>query len=308
MARKKVLVTGAGGYVASLMLPAFDERYDLVLLDASRTGQGRGAGAAPAGGADTIAGLRKRIVEVDLTDPDVEKYREHFRGVDAVVHHGWVNRAVTPSNAPVQWIEDRPPNDPDSYYQERDNLDMAFHVFKLAMQEGVRRVVVTSSNHAADWYETKLHCGALNTIGPETYPRSDNFYGWAKACYEHLGFVFATGRFGRPVENVQIRIGAPRPIEWARFDGNQTWYRRDLGAYISERDIVQLYTRSIETPDIRNADRIPFQIFYGISNNTRMFWDISNARQVIGYAPEDDSEQVFGEEIRTYLTANGRTF
>ena len=184
---------------------------------------------------------------------------------------------------------------------------MAFHVFKLAIEEGVRRVIVTSSNHAADWYETKLLCRQLNTIGPGTYPLSDNWYGWAKASYEHIGFIFATGQFGRAVENAQIRIGAPRPINWDRYNGNGTWYRRDLGAYINERDTVQLYTKSIETADIRNEDEISFQVFFGISNNTRMFWDVANARQVIGYEPEDDAEQEFSEETRSNLTANGRT-
>lgn len=42
------------------------------------------------------------------------------------------------------------------------------------------------------------------------------------------------------------------------------------------------------------AFRDAISSFYGISNNTRMFWDISNARQVIGYEPKDDSEQAFG--------------
>ena len=103
-------------------------------------------------------------------------------------------------------------NNPDSYYQERDNLDMAFHVFKLAIEEGVLRVIVTSSNHAEDWYERKRHSRRLNTIGTGTYPLSDNWYGWAKASFEHIGFIFASGRFGRAVENAQIRIGAPRLI------------------------------------------------------------------------------------------------
>ena len=77
---------------------------------------------------------------------------------------------------------------------------MAFHVFKLAIEEGVRRVIVTSSNHAADWYETKLLCRKLNANGPGSYPLSDNWYGWAKANYEHIGLVFATGRYGRAVD------------------------------------------------------------------------------------------------------------
>jgi len=74
-----------------------------------------------------------------------------------------------------------------------------------------------------------------------------------------------------------------------------------------ERDTVQLYMKSIETADIRNEDGITFQVFYGLSNNTRMFWDIANARQVIGYEPEDDSEQEFAKEITANLTASGRT-
>jgi hypothetical protein len=147
----------------------------------------------------------------------------------------------------------------------------------------------------------------MDMVGPETYPRSDNFYGWAKATYEHLGFVFATGRLGRAVENVQVRIGAPRPIRAEDFTGDETSYKRNLGAYISDRDMQQLYAKSIETENIRNADGIPFQIFYGISNNTRAFWSIANARSVIGYAPEDDSEMVFAEDIRRHITSNGRT-
>ncbi len=292
MARKRVVLTGAAGYISAQLLAAFRERYDMVLLDL---------------GAEGRSGPVEGVIEADLTDPDVDRYREHFRGAQAIVHNAWVRRPETPSNAPVQWLDERPPNDPDGYYPERANLDMAFHVFKLALEEGIGRVVVTSSNHACDWYETKLHCGAMHSVGPETHPRADNFYGWAKACYEHMGFVFATGRFGRPVENVHIRIGAPRPIDGRQLAGNPVWYRRDLGAYISERDLQQLYVKSIEADDIRDADGIPFQIFYGISNNTRAFWDIANARRVIGYAPEDDSERVFAAEIAEYLKAPGRT-
>ena len=93
--------------------------------------------------------------------------------------------------------------------------------------------------------------------------------------------LFAAGRLGHAVENIQVRVGAPRPIRAADFDGDQVSYKRDLGAYISERDMQQLYVKSIETEDIGNADGIPFQIFYGISNNTRSFWSIANARDVM---------------------------
>jgi hypothetical protein len=248
------------------------------------------------------------IIDVDVSDPEIEKYREYFRGVDAIVHNVRSTKLGLKTSAPHHWLKARPGSEPaEGYFVERNSVDMAFNVLRLAMEENVRRVVITSSNHAADWYETKLHNGQLDTIGPEIYPLSDNFYGWAKATYEHLGFIFATGRLGRVVENVHIRVGAPRPIRAADFDDDQVSYKRDLGGYISERDMQQLYTKSIEAEDIRNEDRIPFQIFYGISNNTRAFWSIANARKVIGYAPEDDSEVEFTKEIQQHITTNGRT-
>jgi hypothetical protein len=36
-------------------------------------------------------------------------------------------------------------------------VDMAYTVFQLALEEGVQRVVMASSNHAADWYELLIH-------------------------------------------------------------------------------------------------------------------------------------------------------
>lgn len=290
MARRRVLITGASGEISRQLIPSFRERYDLTLLDT------RSADHA------------NDIIEADVSDPDVEKYRSHFKGVDAIVHNVRALKLGVPTSAPWHWLKERPGSEPtEGYFVERLSVDMAFNVLRLAMEEGVRRVVITSSNHAADWHETKLHDGRLDMVGPETYPLSDNFYGWAKATYEHLGFVFATGRLGRAVENVQVRVGAPRPIVATDFIGDETSYKRNLGAYISERDMVQLYAKSIETEDIRNVDGIPFQIFYGISDNTRGFWSIANAREVIGYAPEDDSEQVFADDIRRHITTNGRT-
>jgi uronate dehydrogenase/NAD+ dependent glucose-6-phosphate dehydrogenase len=154
----------------------------------------------------------------------------------------------------------------------------------------------------------------MDVVDPDrTPPKSDNFYGWAKLTYEGLGFMYATGALGRKVENVQIRIGAPRPIRAETFfpngpgnEGDAVRYRRDLGAYISPRDLTQLIVKSIETPNIENEHGIPFQIFYGISGNARAFWSIVNARRVIGYAPEDDAEIRFADEIRAYLIEPAR--
>ena len=44
---------------------------------------------------------------------------------------------------------------------------------------------------------------------------------------------------------------------------------------------------------------------YGISNNTRAFWSLANARRVLGYEPEDDSEVRFAHDIQGFLVGEG---
>ena len=280
MARLKVVVTGAAGYVASQLLPAFREQYDLVLLD-SRDRTRTGA-------------LVEGVAITDLCDTDRESYRAFFTGADAVVHLAF------------NYKPGHSMNDGD-YYSERSNLDLAYHVYQTSLEEGVERVVVASSNHAADWYEHLLRQRKLEMLDETAPPLSDNYYGWAKACYEHLGFLFATGAMGRALEIVQVRIGAPRPIPADNALQDPTSYKRNLGAYLSPRDLQQLFVKSIETPDIENEHGIPFQIFYGVSNNARAFWSNANARKVIGYAPEDDSEITFADDIRRVLVDRERS-
>ncbi len=274
MEQRRVLVTGATGYIAAQLLPALRERYELRLLDV----RDRDASGRPVEGV--------RIVDL-LADP--ESYRPLFRGVQTAVHlsHKWGDKR----------------NPRQAYLDERSNVDMAFNVYQMALEEGVERVVAASSNHAADWYETLICTNRLEMLGPHDRALSDNWYGWAKEAYEHAGFVFASGAFGRQLQVVQIRIGAPREILVARFQNDPVGYKRDLGAYISPRDLQQLFCRSIDTPDIDNEHGIPFQIFYGISNNARAFWSIANARAVVGYAPEDDSEVRYHRDIGAFIAA-----
>lgn len=274
MSRMKVVVTGAAGYVASQLLPAFRERYDLVLLDhRDRTRDGA---------------LVEGITITDLGEADRETYRRLFSGADAIVHLAF------------NYKQGHSMNDGD-YFSERSNLDLAYHVYQTAVDEDVGRVVIASSNHAADWYEHLLRQRKMEMLDVTYPPLSDNYYGWAKACYEHLGFLAATGAMGRALEVVQVRIGAPRQIPAVNDAKDLTGYKRNLGAYISPRDLRQLFVKSIETPDIANEHGIPFQIFYGVSNNARAFWSIANARKVIGYAPQDDSEVTFADDIRRVL-------
>ncbi|MCZ6632721.1 MAG: NAD(P)-dependent oxidoreductase [bacterium] len=279
MAKRKILVTGAVGKIAGQLLPAFQKQYDLTLLDISKTGRtGNG-----------VPGVQI----ADLCDPNREAYRHHFKDIDTVVHFGYVrvNR------------KDREAH----FSAEMQNVQMAYHIYQTALEENVRRVIITSSNHAADYYEPLILDGRLDTVHPNDPALAVGFYGWAKATYEHLGFVYALGKqMGKPLPNVQIRIGGPRETDIAQKvnPGDLKGMRRALGAYISERDMQQLYIKSIETEDIRNEHGVPFQIFYGVSGNHHNFWSLSNARKVIDYAPEDNSEVRFADQIAEHIRAN----
>jgi len=278
MAKRVVAVTGACGVIAGKVLPGLAERYDLRLLDKRTTG--------PDG--NEIEGVNV----VDLLDRDRDSYRKYFDGVDTVIHSGFV-RAEDPEQR---------------FWAELENVAMAYNVYQTCVEEGVRRVVVISSNHAADYYEPLLLRQEMLSIGPETPAYSDNFYGWAKVAYEALGFVFAVGKIndGRRLANVQLRIGAPREtdIESCKV-GDRQRLRRHIGAYLSLRDELQLIEKSIETVDIEDEHGIPFQIFYGVSGNTGNFWSIENARRVVGYEPEDDAMEHFADHVARVLGIAG---
>jgi hypothetical protein len=298
MPKKKVLMTGAAGYIANQMLPTFREWYDLVLIDVTQKNRQ---------GQDI-----EDIAVVDLINPDRSTYARYFEGVDAVVHLGYKRRSGD--------------NPLDHFSDEKQNVEMAYNVFRSAYEAGVARVIMASSNHAADWYEHALiHRREMEMLDPYTLPLSDNFYGWAKATYEHMGFLFACGGMdfrdasgreqhtggnlgtARQMGVVMVRIGAPRNLDITLYAGDPMAYKRDLGAYISPRDLTQLFRRAIDTIDIVNEHGVPWQVVYGISNNTRGFWSLANARKVLGYTPEDDSEVVFAKDIQGFLVGAGGT-
>ena len=201
----KVLLTGAAGYIADQILPTFRERYETILVDVKDTNRQR------------RESRRHRNPGPDRSGPGVRTPRL-FEGVDAVVHLGYKRRS---GDNPLE-----------HFFIEKENVEMAYNVFRTAYDAGVSRVVMASSNHAADWYEHNLiHARKMESLDPYWLPLSDNFYGWAKATYEHMGFLFACGamdfqtatgsqdhtgaaqRQQRKLEVVMVRIGAPRDLD-----------------------------------------------------------------------------------------------
>ena len=271
MPKPKVVLTGATGYMAGRMRTKLQDRYDLTMLDVKST--------------DPAGNRIPDVHEVDLINRDRDQYRELFRGADAVVHSGFKGTVDSMHT---------------DFWKEVDNVTMCYNVYQTCIEEGVRRLVMMSSNHAADYYERLIWSDRLTFATPEMIALSDNYYGWGKISYEALGFIFATGQMneGKILQNVQLRIGAPREsVADGLSADNLKGMHRNLGAYLSARDQVQLIVKSIETENIEDQNGVPFQIFYGISGNTHRFWTIENARRIIGYKPEDDSAIKFADKI-----------
>jgi len=294
MAKRKVLMAGASGYIASLMLPTMRDYFDLTLADVSDV--------------DRDGNKIEGVHIADFIDPDRTKYAHLFEGIDAVIHLAFkphTPRGAESVKAPI-----------DRFDNEHENIQMANNIYRSAYDSGVRRLAIASSNHAADWYEHSLiHDRKMDMVRPADFPISDNFYGWAKAAYELLAFPYACGEFGRKLETVMLRIGFTRPIVAAEYvsddsmkeqtSGGLAEFKRNMGAHISPRDITQLFTKAVEAPNIENEHGVPFVVVYGCSDNTRRFWSLETGRKYLDYQPEDDTEVLYSQEAAQLITGAG---
>jgi uronate dehydrogenase len=152
------------------------------------------------------------------------------------------------------------------------NIVGGYNVFEAARRNRVKRILFPTSNHAVGYYRRD------QTIDHRVYIKPDSRYGVSKVFGEALGSLYAD-KYG--MECFMIRIGNvnPRPID-----------KRRLSIWLSPRDLAQLVSIGIDHPHIK------FEIVYGISRNTRAWYDNSNAFR-LGYRPQDDSELYAAEVL-----------
>jgi uronate dehydrogenase len=148
-------------------------------------------------------------------------------------------------------------------------------VLDAALRRGIQRVVLASSNHAVGMWERE----AGQDLQVDIRPRPDTFYGVAKVAAEALGQLYSD-RFG--LEVVSLRIGNCRP---------EPRNRSELATWLSPGDAARLLSAALKGPVRGHV------IAYGVSANTRAWWDLSTARQ-LGYEPQDNAE-VFADTLPT---------
>ena len=193
-----------------------------------------------------------------------------FEGQDTVVHLAASARGRDP------WERVRDPN-----------LIGAYNVFEAARQARVSRVIFASSGSTiSGWEQVQPYRALVNgdyesvkhpwpMITHETPVRPTGVYGatkvWGEALARHFSDSFELSVFC-------LRIGLvnkeDRPTD-----------SRQFSVWCSQRDISQMVERCIEAPP-----GLRFDIFYALSRNKWSYRDISHARDVVGFEPEDEAE------------------
>jgi uronate dehydrogenase len=180
---------------------------------------------------------------------------EPVRGVDAIIHLAGISL-----EAPFADIL-------------ASNIDGTYRLYEAARNAGVRRVVYASSNHAVGFTE-RPPGGRI--VGVDTPLRPDTYYGLSKCFGENLASLYAD-RHG--IDTISVRIGscfpAPRSV-------------RMLDTWLSPADCARLMHACLSAPVSGHT------VVYGISANTRAWWDLEPARR-LGYEPQDDSEAYAAE-------------
>jgi UDP-glucose 4-epimerase len=195
-----------------------------------------------------------QLVTGDLANLD--QMKQLCAGVDTVLH-----LAANPSPS-ATWAEILPAN-----------IIGTYNTFTAAKAAGCRRVIYASSIHAVSGYPADVQVKTSDPVNP------GDLYGVSKCFAEALGRYFAEKE---DLSVIALRIGAFQPRATAHDPENVGL----LDAFVSRRDLNQLIERCIE------AEHLQFAIFNGLSNNRFKRLDISDARELVGYEPEDD----FAEE------------
>lgn len=146
------------------------------------------------------------------------------------------------------------------------HLRGTYGVLEAMRHTGVRRIVYASSNHAVGFTPR------TDSLSVDTRPRPDTFYGVGKVGAEALCSLYVD-RYDLSAACLRIGSFVERPHT-----------RRHLSTWLSPADAVRLVAACLTSLDLG------FAVVYGVSANTRNWWDLAPAR-ALGYEPQDDAER-----------------
>lgn len=253
MSRPKVLITGASGLIAGLVMKNLSDKYE-------------------------FSGLSRRPVEgiphLQASITDAEAIRPAFQGMDMVLHLG----AATGAD---EWLEWGP--------TMAITVNGTVNVYEAARLAGVKRVVFASSgcSQLAWEWDPSLPYGTLangpDDKIPESWPmvdldwpdRPDSPYAVGKLFGENVGRYYSD-KHG--ISSLVIRLGAV-------LADDKPAVRRHFPGYLSQADCLQMIDKCLGAPD-----SLKYDIFNAISENKYRWRSTDHAKKVLGWKPTGSAE------------------
>lgn len=191
-------------------------------------------------------------------------------GVDAVIHMAGIS---LPGREWAEYVD--------------SNINGTWTILEAARLQGVARVALASSNHAAGFVRR-----GTAQIPANTPPKPDSLYGVSKAVLEALGSYYAD-EYGMKTTSMRIGSFASHPRT-----------PRMLATWLSPADLVRLVDAAVTGPWESH------ETVWGISKNTRRWWSLDEGER-IGYFPQDDSEDFAAalcEDVTEYVGGTAPPF
>lgn len=262
-----ILVTGSYGRVGTALLDHQSEKFEYIPFDQESHPDIK-----------TIVG--------DISD--YETIKSAIANTDGVVH------LAADASVDADW---------ESALQ--NNVIGTYNCLEACRQQQTETAVLASSNHVVGMYE-KEHAPELYDedydllLNHRAPVRPDSLYGTSKAFLETLGRYYVEN-YEYPKQVYVLRIGsvrypkydhpygdAERGVEngsWKReSEQYQLEVRRMKATWQSRRDVASLIECCL------HDESVTYDIFYGISNNSRRWFDIEHPRLVVGYSPKDSGD------------------
>ena len=231
---------------------------------------------------------------------DYDAVKQAVDGVDAIVD------LPTPVGEEGDW-------DP-----HEEMIEGAYNLLRAAEEAKVSKYIIGSTNrtvegyeieHAPDLYELDYDFSIDHTVPP----RPGKLYGVSRLFAENIARLWVEStdhKVGRMITeerpypeqayvirwgSVRMDEGSDHPYSDAEFGVEDGLWERDSEQYnlavkrmkatwISRRDLGQLLECIMED------DSVTFDVFYGVSNNDRRWFDLEHAKARIGYDPVDNGE------------------
>jgi nucleoside-diphosphate-sugar epimerase len=188
----------------------------------------------------------------------------------------------------------------------QSNIIGTYNILEAARQNEVERVVLASTNHVLGMYEQE-HRPALYERGynlllnHETPPRPDSHYAVSKLCNEGHARYYV-GNYEYPKRVYVLRLGSIRdeendhPYADAEQGVRRGDWERDSGVY--QQKVKRMKATWQSRCDVAHMveccladETVTYDVFYGISDNDRRWFDIEHARKIIEYRPQNNGEK-----------------